>query len=66
MSTLVLHDDVDDDGDGDGDEANNAVDEDAVRNPRKLQRCVTNIRIYSFDKRGEVTHCTGDDDLSFQ
>ena len=61
---MVIHD-VDDDGDGDSDEANVVDDDDAVRNPRKLQRCVTNIRIYS-DKRGEVTHCTGDDDLSFQ
>ena len=62
---MVIHD-VDDDGDGDSDEANVVDDDDAVRNPRKLQQCVTNIRIYS-DKRGEeVTHCTGDDDLSFQ
>ena len=62
---MVIQDD--DDDAGDSDEANVVDDDDAVRNPRKLQQCVTNIRIYSFDKRGEeVTHCTGDDDLSFQ
>ena len=40
--------------DGDGDAA-------IVRRRRKLQQCVTNIRIYSFDKRVEALHISGDD-----